>query len=165
MFKHVVSSDCVTIQAPAEWVWNILIDIRAYPRWNPFTYKVISSLKPGEQVELYVRMPTRGDRIQIEYVRAVMPPCLLSWGMQMGASFFLKALREQRISPCSSQACTYLTTDAFQGILTPLVLYFFGADIRDGFNKVAYALKEEAEHRWKMHQASAASGVLPHESR
>ncbi|HET8706297.1 MAG TPA: SRPBCC domain-containing protein [Pseudomonadales bacterium] len=150
MFDYCVRSDEVQIDAPAQLVWDILFSIDRYPEWNPFTYKVISSLNPGDDVELYVDMPGRGKILQVEQVKAVEPPNLLSWGMKMGAEFFLTALREQKISSISATRCSYITTDAFSGLLTPIVIALFGKNIRTGFNRMAYALKRKAEKHWQM---------------
>ena len=39
MFTHTVYSDIVSIQAPREQVWSILVDTARYGEWNPFTYR------------------------------------------------------------------------------------------------------------------------------
>ena len=53
--------------------------------------------------------------------------------------------REQRLESLSESRCRYTTTDAFTGVLTPLVVLSFGGLIRHGFNAMAVALKERAE--------------------
>ena len=114
-------------------------------QWNPFTYKVETDLGIGSAVNLYVKMPRRGKGLQVEYVKEVSAPHTLAWGMTMGAPFLLTALREQKLTRLSDNACTYHSTDAFTGWLTPLVMGLFAGPIRDGFNSVAYALKKRAE--------------------
>ena len=42
---------------------------------------------------------------------------------------------------------SYQTWDAFNGLLTPLVVKLFERDIVDGFNACAHALKEYCENR------------------
>ncbi|MCG8668396.1 MAG: SRPBCC domain-containing protein [Pseudomonadales bacterium] len=146
MANHTVYSDVVEINAPIELVWDILLDFDRYPDWNPFTYRVETDLVIGNKVDLYVKLPKRGQRLQTEYVREVSPYQRLSWGMTMGAEFLLTALREQILNPISASCCTYQSTDAFAGMLTPVVKLLFQNSIKDGFNAMAYALKERAEY-------------------
>lgn len=148
MFTQTLYSDVVTINAPREWVWNILIDTPHYGDWNPFTYRVDTTLKIGDPVDLYVRMPIRGDRLQVEQVTRVEPPGVLAWGMKMGSRILLQAERPQILTAIGPDTCTYQTWDAFSGLLTPLVTALFRHDIVNGFNGVAYALKQKAESSW-----------------
>lgn len=148
MLNHTIYSDKVSIQAPREFVWSILIDIPRYGEWNPFTYRVDTTLNIGDPIDLYVRMPVRGDRMQTENVTIVQPPETLAWGMKMGFDWLLKAQRKQVLSTTGPDSCQYQTWDAFSGLLTPVVAKLFGEDILNGFNGVAYALKQRAESRW-----------------
>lgn len=145
MPERVIASEKIRINAPIEKVWAILLDLPRYPEWNPFTYRVDSTLAIGAPVDLYVRMRKRGERVQREYVRTVQAPTTLSWGMTMGHAVVLTALREQKLERIDAQSCSYQSTDAFRGALTPLVTYLFGEDIDEGFNAVARALKAHAE--------------------
>lgn len=145
MPERVIASEKIRINAPIEKVWAILLDLPRYPEWNPFTYRVDSTLAIGAPVDLYVRMRKRGERVQREYVRTVQAPTTLSWGMTMGHAVVLTALREQKLERIDAQSCSYQSMDAFRGALTPLVTYLFGEDIEEGFNAVARALKAHAE--------------------
>lgn len=145
VFSHTVSSDTITINAPVEEVWAILVDLPRYHEWNPFTHRVDSTLKLGHPVDLHVRLPGRGARLQREYVRAVEKPERLAWGMEMLHRHLLSACREQRLESVADGRCRYVSTDAFSGWLTPLVVALFGRSIRDGFNACGLALKQRAE--------------------
>lgn len=144
LFSGTVSSDSVEIEAPARRVWGILVDVERYGEWNPFTTRVDTSLEVGSPVDLYVTLGPFRLR-QPESIQDVVPPHLLAWGMVMGARWLLETRREQRLEPLSDTRCRYITTDAFAGILTPLVVLSFGGLIRRGFNAMAVALKERAE--------------------
>ena len=158
MFKRTLYSRIVTIQAPREWVWSILLDLPKYETWNPFTWRVDTTLEIGDPVDLYVRMPIRGDRMQTEYVTRVEKPGQLGWGMTMGCSLLLKAERIQHLTRVSDHVCEYQTWDGFSGLLTPLVCALFESDIVNGFNNMADALKQHAETTWK---ATAKTEIDP----
>lgn len=144
MFRFVVASDPVEIEAPAERVWDILVDFERYGEWNPFTTRVDASLEIGAPVMLHVRLGWL-QRKQPERIETVQPPHLLAWGVTMGARFLLVARREQRLEPLGAGRCRYFTMDETRGLLTPLVALLFGRIIRQGFNDMAAALKSRAE--------------------
>ena len=144
MFNQVVSADPIDIEAPAERVWEILMDVEKYGDWNPFTPRVDTSFEIGSPVDLYVNMGPVKIK-QPELIQAVDPPRLLAWGMTMGAHFLLFTRREQRLVTTGSASCRYETGDAFSGLLTPLIMLLCGRLIRRGFNDVARALKAHAE--------------------
>lgn len=146
MFRRTLYSDLVTINQPKELVWNVLLDLNSYPKWNPFTSPVISTLELGSPVELHVKMPIRGDRIQTEILICNDPEETLSWGTTLGHKSLLIAQRDQKVSAINDHQCTYQNWDAFHGLLTPLVVGLFGEDMLNGFNGVAYALKEYCEN-------------------
>ena len=50
MFRYVVRSDPVTIEAPVEVVWGVLTDVANYAEWNPFTPSVKTDLQLGSPV-------------------------------------------------------------------------------------------------------------------
>ncbi|MGJ8686075.1 MAG: SRPBCC family protein [Spongiibacteraceae bacterium] len=143
MFKHTIYSDKVTINASKEEVWKVLTDLENYGEWNPFTNPVISTLEIGAPVELHVKMAIRGDRVSTEYVQSVDIDTTLAWGMTMGAKFLLVARRDQKLEVIDEHHCSYQTWDAFSGLLTPLVVALFGKDMLNGFNSVAYALRDK----------------------
>ncbi|MDE3262149.1 MAG: SRPBCC domain-containing protein [Acidobacteriota bacterium] len=144
VFRFVAASDPVEIEAPAERVWDILVDFDRYGEWNPFTTRVEASLEIGAPVMLHVRLGWL-KRKQPERIETVEPPHLLAWGVTMGARFLLVARREQRLEPLGANRCRYVTTDETHGLLTPLVALLFGRLIRQGFNDLAAALKTRAE--------------------
>ena len=144
MFNHTLRCDPVTIDAPIETAWRVLTAVENYHEWNPFTPSVKTDLKMGSRVDMRVQMgPIRLK--QTEIVCAVEPPRLLAWYTTMGARFLLHAVREQRLEALSESQCRYVTTDAFTGLLTPLVILVAGRAVERGFNNVAQGLKKRAE--------------------
>ena len=144
MFRHLIRSDAVEIEAPVERVWEVLVDFARYGEWNPFTTSVDTDSAVGSPVDLHVRLgPLRVK--QRERIEVVDPPHLLAWSTKTGHRLLLSARREQRLEALGEARCRYVTTDAFAGPLTPLVVLLFGRLVRGGFNAMARALKERAE--------------------
>lgn len=147
-----ISSDAVEIDAPVERVWEILVDVGRYGEWNPFTTRVETDLNVGSPVDLHVTLgPLKV--VQPERIEAVEGPHLLAWSTKIGNSLLLSARRDQHLQALGDTRCRYHTSDAFRGLLTPLVMLLFGRLIRRGFNDMSLALKVRAE---------GASGSLSH---
>lgn len=144
MFRHLIRSEAVEIEAPIERVWEILVAFERYGQWNPFTTRVDADFEVGAAVDLHVTLgPLK--LVQPERIEAVEKPHLLAWGMRMGHRLLLSARRDQHLEPLGATRCRYHTTDALRGLLAPLVVPLFGRLIRNGFNDMALALKARAE--------------------
>lgn len=144
MFRHLIESDAVEIEAPIERVWEVLVDFGRYGEWNPFTTRVDTDSAVGSPADLHVTLgPLRVK--QRERIEVVDPPHLLAWSTKTGHRLLLSARREQRLEVLGEGSCRYVTTDTFRGPLTPLVVLLFGRLVRGGFNSMALALKERAE--------------------
>jgi len=145
--KAVVSSETVTINAPAAVVWQVLTDLPSYPQWNPFTVKVESDLTLGNPVDLYLPKPGKSGELmkQSEFVGTYEPEKSLAWGMTMKHRWVLQARRDQLIEAIDEKSCRYVTTDSFKGLLANTVIKKQGDWIKQGFDSVAFALKARAE--------------------
>ena len=145
--KNLVTSVKVQINAPASLVWDVLVDLDNYPRWNPYTVKVESSLKMGAPVKLFLPDPTRpGELIHvIEHLAAFEPARQLSWELSPSDLSPDAARRDQYIEATGDASCTYYTTDLFLGPTAPAVMEQHGPWVKQGFDAVAHSLKTQAE--------------------
>jgi len=135
----------IEIDAPVARVWEILTDLERYPDWNPFTQRVESTLEVGAEVHLYTRL--RGEQLahRVEYVTEHVPGERICWGMTMGTRMALEAERRQVLTPQGPTRTRYLTDDTITGLLTPIVMAFWGEAMQRGFDGVAAALKKRSE--------------------
>ena len=144
MSSFSVRTDRIQIDAPADFVWEVLTDVEKYGEWNPFTPRAGTDFKIGSPVFLLVRMGPAKFRIT-ESVRAFEKPRLISWGREFGTSRLLLAVREQHLEPVSNTSCSYHNVDLLSGVLSPIVSLLFGGYMRRGFGDVGAALKLRAE--------------------
>ena len=140
-----IRADHVLINAPLEKVWHVLIEVENYPRWNPFTTRVESSLVVGEPAILYVTMSAGYQRVQAEIVIAFEPQHLIAWGSIIGTKFLLKTNRRQIIEALDDRRTQYETYQTFDGLLTPLVMALYRKNLQRGFEAVGAALKKYVE--------------------
>ncbi len=139
-----IITDRIQIDAPIDFVWEVLTDVEKYGEWNPFTSQARTDFKIGSPAHLLVRMWPGKFRIT-ERICAFEKPRLLAWSRKFGISWLLFVVREQRLEPVSDTSCTYHNVDLLNGVLSQFVSLFFGGYIRRGFSDVGTALKLRAE--------------------
>ena len=150
-------SKTVEIAAPADLVWDILVDLPRYGAWNPFCIAAASTLEIGAPIVMTMRNPWNDDTAQItEYVCVVDRPRRLSWKMDWSEAWPYAGRRDQYLETLGPERCSYRTTDAFLGDSGVHIMRFGNGWIEAGFNATADALRAYAEAR---HAArGAASG-------
>lgn len=147
-----VASDEVLINAPAETVWQVLIDFDNYSQWNPFCPQIKAELKLGSPVEMMTDLGN-GLQEQVEYITSIDVGKSIAWSMKNDPGDPVHACRTQTLKIIDDNSCTYYTVDAFSGEFMPAMLEAFATPIELGFNRCAQGLKQQAE---KLYQAGNA---------
>lgn len=143
---HVVTSVTVEIDAPAAFVWGVLVDYERYPEWNPYTVAATTTLEIGSPIDLTLPPYDGSDEPfrTREFIRVVEPPhhlCYDSGDEIQG----VVGVRDQWITDLGPERCSYHTTDAMTGEYADLAMELTGDWIKAGFDSVAHALKTRAE--------------------
>src|SRR5687768_9048252 len=89
------------IDAGIDQVWSVLLDVGRYPEWNPFTVSVQTDFEMGSPVDMQVALnPSSGrTRHQVEFITSFEPERYrLSWGVDVGPGWFIKADRWQQLT-------------------------------------------------------------------
>ena len=144
MFSFVVESEPVVIDAPAEFVWNIILDAERYGEWNPFTPRIDTDFVPGSPIHMHVPLGALTLRLT-EYIEEIEPPRHVAWGKDFGTRALLTASKTQFVTPVDGNSCSYYTTDRMAGLLAPFVRLFFAGWVLRGFDDTGRALKHRAE--------------------
>lgn len=144
MNNFIVRTDRIQINAPIDFVWEVLTDVEKYGEWNPFTPRARTDFKIESPAHLLVRMGPTKFRIT-ETVCAFEKPRLVAWSRKLGASWFLFVVREQHLEPISDDSCSYHNVDLLSGVFSSIVSLFFGGYMRRGFSDVGVGLKLRAE--------------------
>jgi len=143
---HVVTSVTVEIDAPATFVWDVLVDYPRYPEWNPYTIAVSTTFRIGEPIDLTLpAVDGSGSTfVNREHIRVIDRPHHLRYdtGEEMPGIF---AIRDQWLTELGPDRCAYHTTDTISGKYADVVMEKTGAWIKAGFDSVAHALKSRAE--------------------
>lgn len=146
-----VFSDEVTIDAPVELVWKILLDFDNYGQWNTFCPIAINdSLELGASIDMMVDLGNGLSR-QVEYIAEVTPNECIAWATENRPEDPVHAIRSQRLTRVSEEQCMYVTVDDFGGPGRAAMMKKFAKAVESGFNRCAYGLKAHAE---ALHRAS-----------
>lgn len=145
----------VTIDAPAQTVWSVMLDLDAYPQWNPFVERIDGPGRApavGDHLILHVRWQSGRKTKARERVTAVEPPAAANrvtratlvyefrgWGYYLGLA---KGRRTQTVEQFDGEQSTYRTTEHFGGLLRKTLPV---RSTQDGFERHAAALRSRAE--------------------
>jgi hypothetical protein len=133
-------SATTTIHTPAETVWKILTDAKAYPSWDLSMDHIEGKLTLGETVKFFTKLSAQAFPVKV----TVFEPnrkLVLTGGMPLG---LFKSERTHMLTANKDGSITFKTEEIFSGLLLPV----FGKNIPDlteNFNNFVAALKKRAE--------------------
>jgi hypothetical protein len=141
----------VTIDAPLATVWSIMLDLDAYPEWNPFIEKVRRrpgrAAAVGDKMVLHVRF--RGGKLveSRERITTIQAPsggkALLEYEFYglLHLTGLIRGRRRQLLEDVNGQTL-YRTEEQFRGLIASVTPV---RAVQDGFERHAQALKRRAE--------------------
>jgi hypothetical protein len=132
------------IAAPADRVWKIVSDLRAYARWNPEITVASGHAAPGQVLTLRVRSQGGTSTVR-STVRATDPGRELRWTSEYHEIGGL-ADGEQRFTIESAGAgrVRFTQSETFRGIAVPFLHHSLAAGC-SRFDAMNAALKKRAE--------------------
>ncbi|MEM8860869.1 MAG: SRPBCC domain-containing protein [Chloroflexota bacterium] len=154
--RHIQATASCEINAPIEIVWEILVGIGNYERWNPFVIQIKSNRDEpieGVLMDFTVRFPNGIRTVKsLELVTKFSPPqktddgIIALWEYDY-ASFMakigmIKATRVQRLIQKKGEATKYFSQEVFNGWGAGLVPI---KKVQAGFDAQTEALKNAAE--------------------
>ena len=150
MSRQIRSID-IDIDAPAELVWDILIDFGNYGRWNSFTPRISTALPGGDPIgtplRLYVPSMTDADAPQFftHYLRVFDRPRHLAWEHPPEPLSMHLTRRDQYLELLPTGGCRYWSTDTFIGDTADELFEQHHAWVQRGLDTIATELKAQAE--------------------
>jgi hypothetical protein len=145
-----------SIDAPAELIWRVMLDLDSYGSWNPFIVRVDRpngrAAQVGDPITLHVRFG--GGRLVAsrERITTISAPsssggvvrALLEYefyGRLHGAGL-VRGRRSQVLEQVGGGSTVYRTAERFRGVLAFAVPW---GGVREGFRRHADALRVRAE--------------------
>ena len=145
----------VTIDAPIDVVWDVMLDTASYGEWNTFVQKAECPSPPtaGDPIVLHVRWANGRTTRSPERVSAVEPPVAGADGATTARLSYVyeglpaklglvRGTRHQRLRQAPGGPTSYDTVEEFSG---PLVRLAGPGRVAEGFRRHAEDLKRRAE--------------------
>jgi hypothetical protein len=133
----------IEIDAPADTVWSVLTDFKAYPEWNPYT-RIEGEAEVGERLRVSPgpeagRAPTFRPRVLVADGRELRwLGHLLAPGLFDGEHVFV-------VEELSEGRSKLTQSEEFSGLLVRPIMRFVGEDTEANFRGVNGALAARAE--------------------
>jgi hypothetical protein len=137
----------VTIDAPAEVVWDVLVDFEGHQRWDPFFSKLEGELVVGERLDIVIGDPDDGGMSFAPEVLVVDEDRELRWIGRVLVPGILDGEHAFLLVPVDDGRVTLIHEEVFSGTLEPLFWAKLDTETRAGFEEFNAALKAEAERR------------------
>lgn len=150
MSKELFSS--IDIAAPAEMVWEVLVDFAAFPVWNPFITQADGRLEVGGRLTLRMQ-PVGGSAVTLRpTVIEVIDGQRLRWQGRLGVRGLFDADHLFIVEPEGGVASRLVQQEQFSGLLVPFLQRSLDRGTLPAFKAMNSALKDRAE------RATAARG-------
>ena len=135
--KHIYTE--LDIYAKTATVWEILVDNKQYPEWNPYHVRVDGELEIGNALKVEIHKPNN-EVVRIEpHVMRMIPLKELTWGGGIQGIFFGEHVFRLE---AQNDMTKFIHKEDFSGIAVP----FASLDaIEEGYNLMNQALKVRAE--------------------
>lgn len=134
----------IDINAPAESVWAVITDFSSYSQWNPFVVEAKSSLKPGEPIDMKVKLLGPVQR-QVEIILEVDQGKGFAYCMKPFPFGALASRRSHKIIDLGDGRSHYSSHFELKGWMMPLVRSMMSGALERGFNDMSFAIKHRAE--------------------
>jgi hypothetical protein len=128
------------MSAPAQRVWDLLVDAPGYKRWNPSVVSIDGQIAAGRSIKL-VSAVNPGRTFPLT-VTAMDPPRRMVWSGGMPLGLFT-GTRTFLIEPATA-GCRFSMSELYTGPLSGLIFKSI-PDLTDSFKQFAEGLKTEAE--------------------
>ena len=137
----------VAIDAPAEVVWEVLVDLEAYNEWNSFIVQSAGRAEIGER--LVNRMQPPGGRAMTfkPTVTEVEAGRTFEWLGRLGLPRLFDGRHRFELESTPSGGTTLIHSEYFDGLLVRFLRSSLDTSTKAGFEAMNAALKTRAEAR------------------
>lgn len=134
----------ISIKAPIEKIWSVLMDFSSYPNWNPFILKIEGEARVGSRLTVTIAPPgkktiTFHPQIQsLSNYKFAWVGKLLFTGLFDGKHQFI-------LEPEANGHVKFIQSEDFFGLLHIPIFNLIHASTQAGFEKMNLALKQYCE--------------------
>lgn len=146
----------IGIQAPAETVWEIVSNLKAWPSWNPYYSQFDVDLRIGAPAVITLTLPESEPRTVKGNVIDWIPYEQVHIGVKFMGSLW-QATRYLEIDAVSKDACILANGDYHFGPLARFMPRALRATARRVFEHTNEMIKQKAEAAFQAAQAAPIS--------
>ena len=134
----------IEIGAPAERVWDTLMDFASFPEWNPFVTSIEGEAVVDESLSVQLTLPSGKVMSFDPTVTAVEPNRFFQWLGKVGIKGIFDGRHSFRINP-TEHGCRFEHSERFTGLLSWMMGSTMRSQTAEGFESMNRALKERCE--------------------
>ena len=135
----------IEIDSAAERVWEVLIDLPAYPEWNPMIREASGELRPGARLRLHFQPPGQKGRKFRPKLLVVDPDRELRWQGNPGVPGLFESEHGFIIQPKRGGGTLLAHDMVFYGLLAPLLWKRLEEKTVGPFEEMNRALRDRVE--------------------
>ena len=130
------------IAAPADRVWETLLDVTAWPSWDPALDRVEGTVASGSRITLHVKDSSRPFRLRVVELEPASR-LVLRGGMPLG---LFSGTRRYRLEATGEGRTGFSMEETYAGPLAPAITRSI-PDLQPSFESFARGLRQAAEAR------------------
>jgi hypothetical protein len=134
----------IDVRAPADVVWQVLLDFERYPEWNPFIRNISGDARAGGRLRVHVAPSGERGLTFRPRVLVAEPGRELRWRGRLFVPGLFDGEHAFVITPHSPTSCRLVQSERFSGVLVALTAGTMSGT-RDGFERMNRALRRRAE--------------------
>jgi hypothetical protein len=136
------------IDAPANKVWEALIDFHSYPNWNSFITHIEGDPIKGNTIKVSIQIPDYRTLNIAPTIIECTPNLELRWEGKMWFNGLFDGEHKFKLKALTEGSTLLVHSEKFSGLLAPLVLKLLGNGIEKGFNQMNEELKHIVENNY-----------------
>jgi hypothetical protein len=137
----------IGVATPPHVIWEVIEDLPAWRRWNPFYTDAQGRFGFGETLTLTMSLPGREPQVIRPVVSDWTPGELVHWNLKL-FNGLVRTTRYIEIEKLTETGCIFSNGEIFHGLLSRYVPPKLRRAVRQGFNAMGEAVKREAEARY-----------------
>ena len=137
----------IGVAAPAPVIWDLIVDLPGWSRWNPLYPEAKGVLGFGETLTLELALPGRPRETIRPVVADWSPGNLLHWNLKRLGGM-LRTTRYIEIETLTETGCIFSNGEIFEGLASRYLPGALRRSVRQGFGELGEAVKREAEARF-----------------
>lgn len=143
----------IGIQAPAEVIWESLVDVNNWESWNPLYPRAEGTVRIGNTLNLTVNIPGQEPRHIQPRILDWAPEDHIHWRLSLMGGL-VKTIRYLEIEALSETGCIFSNGEIFDGLLGPTVARRYRRQLRAAMASMGEALQLRAEAAWRERRAA-----------